>query len=172
MSHVWCQELNTDKASNKGNELQTQAKRKDYHHTKSENDTVQKVQEHHCEHPSMASFWALDGNQEILKDLLTAHHLPARIFTGVAPTLASKRAGDGDCGQRCLPTSWDREQHWSTKEIDGTRGSSGARTSLEINEEEEPPSPQWWSGCGDSKPLLHFGLPSQPNESAHFNPRF
>jgi hypothetical protein len=42
-------------------------------------------------------------------------------------------------------------------------GSGGARTSLEIDEEEAPPSPQWWSGCGDSKPLLHFmGYPADP----------
>jgi hypothetical protein len=48
-------------------------------------------------------------------------------------------------------------------------GSGGARTSLEIDEEEAAPSPQWWSGCGDR---LHFGLPNRPNESAHFDPIF
>jgi hypothetical protein len=94
------------------------------HHyaTKSGNDTVQKVQELHCEHPSMVSLWALDGDHEILQDLLTTHLLPARISTGVAPTPAPTRAGDGDCGQRCLPASWGREQCWSTKEIDGAGG--------------------------------------------------
>jgi hypothetical protein len=87
--------------------------------TKSKNDTVQKVQELHCEHPCMASLWALDGNQEILQDLLTTHLLPARISAGVAPTPALTRAGDGDCGQRCLSVSWGREQRWSTKVVVG-----------------------------------------------------
>jgi hypothetical protein len=51
-------------------------------------------------------------------------------------------------------------------------GSGGARTSLEIDEEEAPPSLQWWSGCGNGTPVLHFGLPSRPNESGHFDPAF
>jgi hypothetical protein len=43
--------------------------------TKSENDAVQKVQELHFEHPSMASLWALDGDEEIL--LRFTYHSPS-----------------------------------------------------------------------------------------------